>query len=146
MKLHTLQSIATRKKRKRVGRGTGNGSGRTCGRGDKGQMARSGAVRRPHFEGGQIPLFRRLPKKGFNNPNHKEYTLINVRDLENYYNDNDVIDALSLQEKGRIGKVKIGLKVLGDGELSKKLTVKAARFSASAKAKIESAGGTCEVV
>ena len=146
MKLHTLKSSAPRKSRKRVGRGTGNGHGRTCGRGDKGQMARSGAVRRPYFEGGQIPFFRRIPKKGFNCPSHKVYALINVGKLEELFDAGDEIDFEKLSGKGVVGKLGAGLKVLGDGEITKSLTVKAVKFSEAARSKIEAAGGTCEVI
>ena len=124
LNLHSLKNSIPRKSRKRVGRGEGNNWGRTCGRGEKGQMARSGAVRRPYFEGGQIPLLRRLPKKGFNNPNHKEYAIVNVCELNENYNDGEVVDTNSLVNKGIIGKAKHGVKVLGNGEISKSLTVK----------------------
>lgn len=144
--LQTLTTGNPRKKRKRVGRGHGNNWGRCCGRGDKGQMSRSGAVRRPHFEGGQIPLFRRLPKKGFNSRNHKDYALVNVRELEKKFQSGDSVDSDVLIDRGMIGSINAGLKILGDGELSKKLTITAHRFSAAAKNKIEAAGGTCRTI
>ena len=146
MKLHTLKNTVKRPKRKRVGRGHGNNWGRCAGRGDKGQMARSGATRRPHFEGGQIPLFRRIPKRGFKNPTRKEYAIINVSHLEERFESGDVVDPVSLAAKGMLGDIQSGLKILADGELSKSLTVKAHRFSAAAKAKIEAAGGSCELL
>ncbi len=144
LRLHTFKNTVPRKARKRVGRGHGNNWGRTSGRGEKGQKARSGAVRRLHFEGGQIPLFRRLPKKGFNNPNHKAYVLVNVQYLEENFEAGAVVDASSLKRK--VGdKLGAGIKILGVGELTKSLTVKATKFSTTAKSKIESAGGTCEL-
>ncbi len=146
MKLHSLTSSSPRKARKRVGRGTGNNWGRTCGRGEKGQMSRSGAVRRPYFEGGQIPFFRRIPKKGFNNPNHKVYALINVGQLDKLFTAGDSIDFESLRAKGLVGKLGAGLKILGDGEVTTSFTITATRFSATAKEKIEAAGGTCETI
>ena len=144
MKLHSLKNTVTRKARKRVGRGHGNNWGRCAGRGDKGQMARSGAVRRPHFEGGQIPLFRRLPKRGFNSPNHKYYALVNLHALDEHFAAGEIVDPEILAAKGMIGKLQSGVKVLADGELSKALTVRAHKFSAAAQAQIEAAGGTCE--
>jgi large subunit ribosomal protein L15 len=147
MKLHDLHPTeGSRRPRKRVGRGDSSGLGRTCGRGEKGQMSRSGASHRPYFEGGQIPLFRRLPKRGFKSLNHKEYNLVNTRTLEEFCDANAVVDIALLREKGVVGKSDLPLKVLADGELSKSLTIKANKFSKSAKAKIEAAGGTCEVV
>lgn len=146
MKLHELSNPTERKDRKRVGRGEGGGRGKTCGRGNKGDGSRSGHHSRPHFEGGQIPLLRRLPKRGFNSPDHKEYALVNVSLLEEIFQDGDSIALETLQEHGLAKRTGAGLKVLGDGNLTKKLTVKATAFSASAKAKIEAAGGTCEIV
>ena len=147
MKLHDLHPTeGSRRPRKRVGRGDSSGLGRTCGRGEKGQMSRSGASHRPYFEGGQIPLFRRLPKRGFKSLNHKEYNLVNTRTLEEFCDANSVVDIAVLRDKGVIGKSDLPLKVLADGELSKALTIKANKFSKSAKAKIEAAGGTCEVI
>ena len=147
MKLHSLQTAeGSKKRRKRVGRGDSSGYGRTCGRGEKGQKSRSGAVRRPYFEGGQIPLFRRLPKRGFNSRNHKEYNLVNVSVLESTFEAGETVTIDILREKGIVGKNTLPLKVLGNGEITKSLTVKADKFSASAKEKIEKAGGTCEVL
>lgn len=146
MNLQTLKNSCPRQSRKRVGRGNGNNWGRCCGRGDKGQKSRSGYSRRPYFEGGQIPLFRRLPKKGFKSRAHKSYALVNLYDLEAMFESGAVIDAETLQGKGKIGDLGAGLKVLGEGEITKNLTVKATCFSASAKEKIEAAGGTCECV
>jgi large subunit ribosomal protein L15 len=146
MKLHTLKPTDRRQARKRVGRGHGNNWGRTCGRGEKGQKSRSGYSRRPYFEGGQIPLFRRLPKRGFTNPNHKLWTLVNVRDLDTNFVAGETVDIESLTAKGMIGTIDTGLKILADGEISKSLTVKAHAYSATAKAKIEAAGGSCETL
>lgn len=147
MKLHTLKNTeGARKKRKRVGRGDGSNWGRTAGRGEKGQSSRSGSSRRLHFEGGQIPLFRRLPKRGFKSRNHKDYTVINLSDLEKTFSANDTVDEKLLIEKSLTPKIKYGLKILGNGEITKPLTVIANHFSESAKAKIEKAGGKCEVV
>ncbi len=146
MKLHELapaEGAVTSTWRK--GRGTGSGNGKTAGKGHKGQNARSGGGVRPGFEGGQNPLYRRLPKRGFKNRFAKIYSIINVSDLEKY-NDGDVIDINTLLSEGVIRKINDGLKVLGDGEISKKITVKAKVFSASAKEKIEAAGGKAEVI
>lgn len=121
---------------KRVGRGAGSGMGKTSTRGQKGAGARSGGAIAPGFEGGNFPLFRRLPKRGFKNVNRKEYAVVNVADLEAFFNDGDVVE-LELYVKD----CKDGVKVLGEGELTKKLTVIAKKFSASAKEKIEKAGG-----
>ena len=146
MKLHELKNTFNRQARKRVGRGDGSGNGRTAGRGDKGAGARAGAKRRPHFEGGQIPLIRRLPKRGFCNIYAKEYTIINISDL-NKLEDGTEVTAELLKDRGIISKIeKDGLKVLGNGELTKKLTVKAVKFTGSAKEKIEAVGGTAEVI
>ena len=133
------------KSRKRVGRGTGSGMGKTSTRGQDGQNSRSGGGTRPGFEGGQMPLSRRLPKRGFTNIFSKVYTTVNVRVLD-AFKDGDVVTAEVLKEKNIIKKINDGLKVLGEGEVTKKLTVKAVKFTDSAKAKIEAAGGTCEVV
>jgi large subunit ribosomal protein L15 len=146
MKLHTLTNTVKRKTRKRLGRGHGNNWGRCSGRGEKGQMSRSGAKHRPYFEGGQIPLFRRLPKRGFKNPTRKEYAIINVSHLEDRFDAGDTVDPDSLAAKGMVGDLGTGLKILADGDISKALTVKAHRFSAAAKAKIEAAGGSCELL
>ena len=130
---------------KRVGRGIGSGNGKTSGKGHKGQNARSGGGVRPGFEGGLMPLYRRLPKRGFKNIFAKQYVSINVEDLERFENGTEVTPEL-LKETGVISKVLDGVKVLGRGELSKKLTVKAVKFSESAKEKIEKAGGKAEVM
>lgn len=147
MKLHELKpnegSIQTRK---RVGRGPGSGLGKTSGKGHKGQNARSGGGVRPGFEGGQLPLFRRLPKRGFNNYEFRtEYAVVNVGDL-NDFKDGSVIELKNLKESGLVKKEKDGIKILGSGELTKKLTVKANKFSSTAKEKIENAGGKIEVI
>lgn len=128
----------------RRGRGHGSGNGKTAGKGHKGQKARSGATR-PGFEGGQMPLYRRLPKRGFTNRNTKEIVGINVSTLERFDND-AVVTVESLMEIGIVKNPKDGVKILGNGELAKKLTVKVDAFSEGAKAKIEAAGGTCEVI
>ncbi|HHU03575.1 MAG TPA: 50S ribosomal protein L15 [Fastidiosipila sp.] len=138
----------SRTKAWRKGRGHGSGNGKTAGRGHKGQKARSGGGVRPQFEGGQMPLYRRIPKRGFNNKRFaKQYLVLNVSALEAFDN-NDVVDAAALAEKGIITlpKVNDGIKILGDGELNKSLTVKAKAFTSSARDKIEQAGGTCEVI
>ncbi len=147
MKLHNLHTAeGSTKNRKRVGRGDASGLGRTAGRGEKGQKSRTGSVIRPHFEGGQIPLFRRLPKRGFTSVNHKNYNLVNVSVLEEIYDAGETVTIENLREKGIIGKNNLPLKVLANGEIAKSLTVKAEKFSVSAKAKIEKAGGNCEVL
>lgn len=129
----------------RRGRGHGSGNGKTAGKGHKGQKARSGGSIRPGFEGGQMPLYRRIPKRGFTNINTKEIETINVSALENF-NDGDEVTVKALLEKGIIKNPKDGVKVLGNGELTKKLNVKVNAFSASAKAKIEALGGSAEVI
>lgn len=146
MKLHQLENTSPRQPRKRVGRGDGSGHGRSCGRGDKGAGARAGHTRRPYFEGGQITLFRRLPKRGFNNPNHATYSVVNVSYLEKNFVPEDEVDVSVLQKRGLISKAGAGLKILGDGDITKPLTVRANKFSASAREKIEAAGGACELV
>lgn len=146
MKLHQLHNSFNRQSRSRVGRGDGSGHGRTAGRGDKGAGARSGAKHRAYFEGGQIPLFRRLPKRGFNNPNHKIYSVVNLRYLEEHFAAGDEVDAATLKSCGLGEKGNAGLKVLGDGDVTKSLTVRAQKFSTGARQKIEAAGGTCEIV
>ena len=128
----------------RRGRGHGSGNGKTAGKGHKGQKARSGAPR-PGFEGGQMPLYRRIPKRGFTNINSKEIVAINVDKLEKFA-DGDVVTVEALLETGIISNPKDGVKILGNGELTKKLNVKANAFSEGAKAKIEALGGTCEVI
>ncbi|MGN1121649.1 MAG: 50S ribosomal protein L15 [Eubacteriales bacterium] len=148
MKLHELSPApGSAKAAWRKGRGVGSGNGKTAGRGHKGQNARSGGGVRPGFEGGQIPLYRRLPKRGFTNSLFKkEYAIINLETLDKLFNDGDAVSMDVLLEKGIIRKELNGLKVLGRGEITKKLTVKAAIFSASAKEKIEAAGGKAEVI
>ena len=147
MKLHELSPAeGSVKEGFRKGRGAGSGNGKTAGKGHKGQNARSGGGERPGFEGGQLPLYRKLPKRGFNNYRFtKNYAEVNVQSL-NKFNDGDVVDCAALLAAGIIKNTFDGLKVLGDGELTKKLTVKAAVFSASAKEKIEAVGGKTEVV
>ena len=146
MKLHELSPAeGSAKAAWRKGRGAGSGNGKTAGKGHKGQNARSGGGVRPGFEGGQIPLYRRLPKRGFNNVFAKEYAIVNVSDL-NAFEDGAVVTAEALLEKRIIRKALDGVKVLGRGELTKKVTVQANIFSAGAKEKIESVGGKCEVV
>ena len=130
---------------KRKGRGPGSGNGKTAGKGHKGQNARSGGGVRPGFEGGQIPLYRKLPKRGFNNKFATTYAIVNLDQL-NGFEDNAVVSLETLVEAGIIRRELCGLKVLGRGEITKKLTVQAKVFSASAKEKIEAAGGKCEVV
>jgi len=131
--------------KKRVGRGHGSGTGKTSGKGHKGQNSRSGGGVKPGFEGGQMPLQRRLPKRGFTPLTRTEYTLVNLRDLE-LFEAGSVVDLEALGKVGLLGKIKDGVKILGDGELSKSLTVKAHKFSKSAQAKIEAAGGSIEVI
>ena len=147
MKLHELKPAAGSKKApKRVGRGTGSGLGRNAGKGEKGQNARSGGGVRPGFEGGQLPLFRRLSKRGFNNYEFRTvYSTVNVSDL-NRFEDGTVVDLALLKEVGLIKKELDGVKVLGNGDLTKKLTVKANNFSKTAKEKIENIGGKTEVI
>ena len=146
MKLNELSpAYGSTKSRKRVGRG-GKYS-KTAGKGEKGQNARSGGGVRLGFEGGQTPLYRRLPKRGFNNAEFRTaYATINLSDLNKFFNDGDVVTPELLKERGIIKKQLCGVKVLGNGELEKKLTVKASRFSSSAVTKIESAGGKAEVI
>ena len=128
-----------------MGRGDSSGLGKTAGRGEKGQKSRTGSSIRPFFEGGQIPLFRRLPKRGFNSPDHIEYTLVNLNILEDNFAAGDVVDAESLRAKNLLGKTERMIKILANGEITKALTVKADKFSAAAKAKIEAVGGKVEV-
>jgi large subunit ribosomal protein L15 len=145
MELHKLgQNGNTAKNRKRVGRGPGSGTGKTSGRGHKGQGARSGHSQRPGFEGGQMPLIRRLPKRGFKKPNRVEYAILNVGDL-NKFEDGTTVDVGALREARIVRQVRDGVKVLGDGTLERKLTVVASAFTKSAREKIEAAGGTCEI-
>ena len=146
MKLHELSPAAgSAKPVYRKGRGPASGNGKTAGKGHKGQNARTGGGVRPGFEGGQIPLYRRLPKRGFHNVFAKHYTIVNV-DALNVFEDGSVVSAETLIENGIINNVNDGIKILGNGEISKKLTVKASIFSASAKEKIEAVGGKTEVI
>ena len=145
MKLNELNNLE-KTNRKRIGRGPGSGNGKTAGKGHKGQNARSGGGVRPGFEGGQLPLYRRLSKRGFNNYNFRTvYATVNVSDLERFDEGTEVTVAL-LKEAGLVKKELDGVKVLGNGELTKKLTVKANKFSSVAKQKIENVGGTTEVI
>ena len=146
MKLHELTAVeGSTKERKRIGRGHGSGQGKTAGKGHKGQKARSGGSIRPGFEGGQMPLQRRIPKRGFNNIFAKKIVAINVSDL-NKFEDGAEVDAQALVNAGIVKKEYDGIKILGNGEISKKLTVKVAAYSESAKQNIEAAGGKAEVV
>jgi len=146
MKLHELKAAeGSRHVRNRVGRGTSSGNGKTSGRGQKGQKSRSGGGVRLGFEGGQTPLFRRLPKRGFTNINRKDYAVVNL-DILSRFEDGAVVDAAALKEAGYVKDAKAGIKILANGELNKKLTVKAAKFSQAAKEAIEAAGGTTEVI
>ena len=146
MKLYELSPVpGSTKEAKRKGRGHGSGNGTQAGRGHKGQKSRSGGGVRPGFEGGQMPLMRRIPKRGFTNIFAKKYAEINV-DALNAFNDGDVIGVTELMEKGIIGKAYDGLVVLGNGEVTKKVTVKAAKFSKVAEEKINAAGGKAEVI
>ena len=146
MKLHELQPAeGSTTAKKRLGRGVGSGLGKTSGKGHKGAKARSGGGKRPGFEGGQMPLYRRVPKKGFNNIFGTDYAAVNVERLE-VFEDGAVVDAQALKDAGIIKKELGGVKIMGNGDLTKKLTVKAAKFTASAKEKIEAVGGTAEVI
>ena len=145
MKMHELgPAYGATTKRKVVGRGIGSGTGKTAGKGQKGQKARTGGKIRRGFEGGQTPLYRRIPKRGFNNYFAKEYAIINVSDLEVFDND-ATVDSKALIKKGLINKELDGVKVLGNGTLTKKLTVVATKFSKSAEEKIQAVGGKIEV-
>lgn len=146
MKLHELAPApGSRKERNRVGRGPSSGNGKTSGRGHKGQNSRSGGGVRPGFEGGQNPLYRRLPKRGFINPTRKEYAIVNLEDLNSFAEGTEVTPQLLL-ETGVVSNTKSGIKILGNGELTVKLTVQANKFSQSAVEKIEAAGGKTEVI
>jgi large subunit ribosomal protein L15 len=146
MKLHELQpSEGSRQVRNRVGRGTSSGNGKTSGRGQKGQKSRSGGGVRLGFEGGQTPLFRRLPKRGFTNINRKDYAVVNL-DVLNRFEDGAEVTPVVLVEAGIVKDEKSGIKVLASGELNKKLTVKAAKFSKAAEEAIVAAGGSIEVI
>ena len=147
MKLHDMSPTpGSRKPRKRVGRGDSSGLGKTAGRGEKGQKSRTGSRIRPFFEGGQIPLFRRLPKRGFKNADRVVYALVNLSVIESNYQAGEVVDLESLHAKKLLGKGETIVKVLANGDITKAVTVKAAKFSAAAAAKIQAAGGTVEVV
>ena len=146
MKMHELSpAFGSTKEAKRIGRGHGSGNGKTAGKGHTGQKARAGHGMRPGFEGGQMPLHRRVPKRGFNNLFAEEWAAINVSALE-VFEDGAVVDAAALTEKGIIKKANLPIKVLGNGKITKKLTVKLNAFSASAAEKINSAGGKAEVI
>ena len=146
MKLYELSPAAgSVKDVKRIGRGHGSGNGKTAGKGHKGQNARSGGGVRPGFEGGQMPMTRRIPKRGFNNIFATKYSTVNVSDLDKFV-DGTVVDAELLAASGLVKNTANGVKILGNGELTKNLTVKASAFSASAKEKIEKAGGKAEVM
>ena len=146
MKLHEISPAAgSTTAPKRLGRGVGSGLGKTSGKGHKGSKARSGGGKAQGFEGGQMKLVRRIPKRGFTNIYAKEYAIINLADLEAFDN-GAVVDATALKNAGIVKNAKDGIKVLGNGELSKQLTVKAAKFSATAAQKIEANGGTAEVI
>jgi len=146
MDLSNLQPApGSHRNRKRIGRGHGSGTGKTSGKGHKGQKARSGGSIKPGFEGGQMPLQRRLPKRGFNPLTRKEYALVNLRDLE-LFESGSVVDIEALGKAGLVGQLKDGVKILGDGDLTKALTIKAHKFSKSAQEKIAAAGGSVEVL
>ena len=147
MELHNLRPAPGAKRpRKRVGRGPGSGNGKTAGRGHKGQKSRSGYSRRYGFEGGQMPLVRRIPKRGFFNVFRVDYQVVNLRDLDRLFSDGDEVNPTTLIEKGLIRRGPKPVKILATGDLSKKLSIVADKFSGSAKSKIEAAGGTCETV
>ena len=147
MKLHDISPTpGSRHRRKRVGRGDSSGLGKTAGRGEKGQKSRTGAVIRPFFEGGQIPLFRRLPKRGFKNADRIIYALVNLNVLDANFEAGDVVDFDALRAKKLLAKSDTIIKILANGEITKALTVKAAKFSAAAAEKIKAAGGAVEIV
>lgn len=147
MKLNELSRRPEAKVRKRVGRGPGSGMGKTSTRGENGQKSRSGASIKPWFQGGQSPLYRRIPKRGFNNARFEtKYATINLSDLNKYFKDGEIVTPEVLKERGIVKKQLDGIKVLGNGELERKLTVKANRFSSAAVTKIERAGGKTEVI
>jgi len=146
MNLHSLENgTGARHVRKRVGRGHASGKGKTSGKGHKGQMARKGHKHKPGFEGGQMRLVRRLPKRGFTNPTRTVYLPVNVSALD-CFDDGAEVTSVALRKKGLINGCADGIKILGNGELAKKLTVKVHAFSATARSKIEAAGGACEIV
>ena len=147
MKLNELKPVEGAKHaKKRVGRGIGSGIGKTSGRGQKGQNARSGGGVRPGYEGGQTPLFKRLPKRGFTNIHAHEYAIVNLGDINALFEAGSVVDLEALKKVGLVKKEHEGVKILGNGELDKALTIKAAKFSKSAVEKISKAGGTVEVL
>lgn len=147
MKLESLPASNETKARKRVGRGPGSGMGKTSTRGEKGQKSRSGASISAWFQGGQTPIYRRIPKRGFNNKRFEtKFATINLSDLDKFFSDGDVVSPEVLKERGIIKKSLSGVKVLANGELTKKLTVRANRFSSTAVSKIENAGGKAEVI
>lgn len=146
MKLHELKpSEGSRRNRKRIGRGTSSGQGKTAGKGTKGQLARQGGKTRLGFEGGQMPLFRRMPKRGFKNINRKEYAVINIADL-NRFDDGTEVNAALLVESGLVKNEKAGIKLLANGSLEKKLTVSVTKASEAAKEAVTAAGGSIEVI
>jgi large subunit ribosomal protein L15 len=146
MELNSLKpAIGSTKNRKRIGRGTGSGHGKTATKGHKGQKARSGGNVEPGFEGGQMPMQRRLPKRGFNPLSRKEYALVNIGQME-VFESGQAVDVDALLKSGLVSKVRDGVKVLANGDITKALNVKAHKFSAAAKAKIEAAGGTAEEI
>ena len=146
MELNNLKpKKGSRHAKKRVGRGPGSGHGKTAARGEKGQKSRSGFSRQPGFEGGQMPLHRRLPKRGFTNIFKRDYAVVNISDLERFDNGATIGEA-ELRKAGLVKGQHDGIKVLGDGKLSKKLTVSATKFSATAKKQIEAAGGSCQEI
>ena len=147
MKIHELKAVeGSTKEVKRIGRGHGSGNGKTAGKGHKGQKARAGRGMRAGFEGGQMPLQRRIPKRGFNNIFATEMAITNIATLDKYFEDGATVTIDALIEKGIVKKTLDGVKILGNGEISKKLTVQANAFSDSAKSKIEAAGGKAEVI
>lgn len=147
MKLESLPASNETKARKRVGRGPGSGMGKTAGRGENGQKSRSGASISAWFQGGQTPIYRRIPKRGFNNKRFEtKFATINLSDLDKNFNDGDIVTPEVLKERGILKKQLSGVKVLANGELTKKLTVKANRFSSTAVTKIEKSGGRAEVI
>lgn len=147
MRLENLPKTAELKASKRVGRGPGSGMGKTSTRGENGQKSRSGASIKPWFQGGQSPLYRRIPKRGFNNARFTtRYATLNLSDLNRFFNDGDVVSEEILKERGIIKKRLSGIKILGNGNLEKKLTVKASRYTTTAVSKIEEAGGKAEVI
>lgn len=146
MKLNELKPVEGAKhSKKRLGRGIGSGNGKTAGRGAKGQNARSGGGVRPGYEGGQTPLFKRLPKRGFTNVSHKEYAIVNLGEIEKEFEAGSVVDLASLKVAGLVKKEYEGVKILGEGELTKALTFKVVKVTKSAQEKISKAGGTVEV-